>query len=147
MQKAISMGASDVFLVAGLPVTFKCEGHQERLPDNIMKPPEIQAMVENIYELAHRNRGNLERGIDDDFSFAVWNLGRFRVNVFRQRGSLAAVIRVIHFFAVSPGWMVYNFLNHSLPGVFTETLNMLSVIVYWIRELLAKMKKTAESEK
>ena len=97
MQKAISMGASDVFLVAGLPVTFKCEGHQERLPDNIMKPPEIQAMVENIYELAHRNRGNLERGIDDDFSFAVWNLGRFRVNVFRQRGSLAAVIRVIHF--------------------------------------------------
>ena len=59
----------------------------------------------------------------------------------------ANVIRVIHFFAVSPGWMVYNFLNHSLPGVFTETLNMLSVIVYWIRELLAKMKKTAESEK
>ena len=47
MQKAISMGASDVFLVAGLPVTFKCEGHQERLPDNIMKPPEIQAMVES----------------------------------------------------------------------------------------------------
>ena len=97
MQKAVSMGASDVFLVAGLPVTFKCDGHQERLPDNIMKPPEIQEIVENIYELAHRNRGNLDRGIDDDFSFAVWNLGRFRVNVFRQRGSLAAVIRVIHF--------------------------------------------------
>ena len=97
MQKAVSMNASDVFLVAGLPVTFKCDGHQERLPDNIMKPPEIQEIVENIYEMAHRNRGNLDRGIDDDFSFAVWNLGRFRVNVFRQRGSLAAVIRVIRF--------------------------------------------------
>ena len=59
----------------------------------------------------------------------------------------ANVIRVIHFFAVSPGWMVYNFLNGSLPGVFTETLNMLSVIVYWVRELFEKMKKSAESEK
>jgi twitching motility protein PilT len=35
--------------------------------------------------------------MDDDFSFSISNLGRFRVNVFRQRGTLAAVIRVIHF--------------------------------------------------
>ncbi|MCQ4950795.1 ATPase, T2SS/T4P/T4SS family, partial [Bittarella massiliensis (ex Durand et al. 2017)] len=34
---------------------------------------------------------------DDDFSFSIQNLGRFRVNIFRQRGSLAAVIRVIRF--------------------------------------------------
>ena len=36
-------------------------------------------------------------GVDDDFSFALAGLGRFRVNIFRQRGSLAAVIRVIRF--------------------------------------------------
>lgn len=59
----------------------------------------------------------------------------------------ANVIRVIHFFAVSPGWMVYNLLNGSLPGVITETLNMLSVVVYWIRELLEKAKKSAETKK
>ncbi|MBO5779426.1 MAG: YgjV family protein [Clostridia bacterium] len=52
----------------------------------------------------------------------------------------ARVIRVVHFFTVSPGWIVYNFLNGSLPGVFTETLNMLSVVVYWVRELLEKSK-------
>ena len=53
----------------------------------------------------------------------------------------AKVIRIVHFFAVSPGWMVYNLLNGSLPGVFTETLNMLSVVVYWIREHFTGAKK------
>ena len=39
----------------------------------------------------------LSQGRDDDFSFAVRGMGRFRVNVFRQRGSMAAVIRLIQF--------------------------------------------------
>ena len=38
----------------------------------------------------------LETG-DDDFSFSIPGLSRFRVNTYRQRGSLAAVIRVIAF--------------------------------------------------
>ena len=97
LQKAVEAGASDLFLVAGLPVTFKCGGHQERLPGDIMKPDSIRETVDAIYDLGHRERTNLERGADDDFSFAVSQLGRFRVNVFRQRGSLAAVIRVIRF--------------------------------------------------
>ena len=58
-----------------------------------------------------------------------------------------SVIRVVHFFAVSPGWMVYNILAGSLPGVITETLNMLSVLVYWGRGLLEKTNKTAQIKK
>ena len=34
---------------------------------------------------------------DDDFSFAIPGVSRFRANIFRQRGSLAAVIRVVRF--------------------------------------------------
>lgn len=56
----------------------------------------------------------------------------------------ANVIRVAHFFAVSPGWMVYNLLNGSTPGVLTETLNMLSVVVYWVRGLWERKKKSTE---
>ena len=97
LEKAITLKAADVFLVAGLPVTFKCGGRQQRLPDGFLKPAEIGELVEEIYEISRRDRSNLDRGLDDDFSFAVSQLGRFRVNVFRQRGSLAAVIRVIHF--------------------------------------------------
>ena len=97
LQKAIALDAADIFLIAGLPVTFKCGGKQERMPERFLRPDDITALVDSIYELSRRGRGNLERGVDDDFSFAVPRLGRFRVNVFRQRGSLAAVIRVIRF--------------------------------------------------
>ena len=62
-----------------------------------MLPDSIAALVDEIYQVSRRDRTNLEKGIDDDFSFSLSQLGRFRVNVFRQRGSLAAVIRVIHF--------------------------------------------------
>ena len=97
LQKAIALDAADIFLIAGLPVTFKCGGKQERMPERFLRPDDITALVDSIYELSRRGRGNLECGVDDDFSFAVPQLGRFRVNVFRQRGSLAAVIRVIRF--------------------------------------------------
>ena len=97
LQKAVEAGASDVFIVAGLPVTFKCDGRQERLPQDRLLPNDIRTLVEEIYTMSGRDRTNMENGMDDDFSFAVSQLGRFRVNVFRQRGSMAAVIRVIKF--------------------------------------------------
>ena len=94
---AVEVGAADVFLIAGLPVTIKRGGHQERLPGDKLLPDAIAELVDTIYVLARRERTNLDRGLDDDFSFSISQLGRFRVNVFRQRGSLAAVIRVIRF--------------------------------------------------
>ena len=97
LQKAIELDAADIFLIAGLPVTYKCGGRQERSPESFLRPDDISTLVDSIYELSHRSRTNLDNGIDDDFSFAVSQLGRFRVNVFRQRGSLAAVLRVIKF--------------------------------------------------
>ena len=97
LNKAVELGAADVFLVAGLPVTYKCDGRQLRGADGILKPADIEALVNEIYTVSRRSRVNIERGADDDFSFAVPNLGRFRVNTFRQRGSQAAVLRVIRF--------------------------------------------------
>ena len=97
LNKAVTIGAADVFLVAGLPVTYKCDGRQQREKSALLMSEQIKALVEEIYTVSGRERVNLERGADDDFSFAVAHLGRFRVNVFRQRGSLAAVIRVIRF--------------------------------------------------
>ena len=97
LQKATAAGASDIFLVAGLPVTFKCGGRQQRLTGEMLMPESIRSIVDSIYETGCRDRKNLDRGTDDDFSISISHLGRFRVNVFRQRGSLAAVIRVIKF--------------------------------------------------
>ncbi|MCR5666851.1 MAG: PilT/PilU family type 4a pilus ATPase [Eubacterium sp.] len=99
LKKSIELGASDIFVVAGLPLTFKANGKQIRLAEEgIMLPPQTAATIYAIYELAKRNRKHIDKmDADDDFSFAISSVGRFRVNVFHQRGSLAAVIRVIRF--------------------------------------------------
>ena len=97
LHRAIELDAADIFLVAGLPVTFKCGGKQVRAQEDFLRPDAIAVLVDEIYTVGRRDRANLERGADDYFSFAVPQLGRFRVNVFRQRGSLAAVLRVIKF--------------------------------------------------
>ena len=97
LRTATENGASDIFIIAGLPVTYKIKGVQQRSDDGIMKPNMIEPLVEEIYQAAMRSREGFDAGTDDDFSFSVPALGRFRVNIFRQRGSVAAVIRVIRF--------------------------------------------------
>ena len=97
LQEAIRREAADIFIVAGLPVTLKCQGHQVRLEGDRLLPEGIDVLVREIYQISGRATTNYEAGNDDDFSFSIRDLGRFRVNIFRQRGSLAAVIRVIHF--------------------------------------------------
>ena len=97
LRQATEWSASDVFLVAGLPVTLTCKGHQQRLGEGILMPEHTQALIDQIYRFIGRDQTMLSQGRDDDFSFAVRGMGRFRVNVFRQRGSMAAVIRLIQF--------------------------------------------------
>ena len=97
LEYSMERDASDIFLVAGLPVTLKCNGQQIRCESERLMPDAISDLIDQIYVISERDRKNLDAGLDDDFSFSIYELGRFRVNVFRQRGSLAAVIRVIRF--------------------------------------------------
>ncbi len=97
LKNAIQAEAADIFLIAGVPVTFKQKGRHVRQPGESMMPDSLYTLVNEIYDISNRDRVNLNDNVDDDFSFALSGLGRFRVNVFRQRGSLAAVIRVIQF--------------------------------------------------
>ena len=97
LKNAIAADASDIFLIAGLPLTYKCNGVQNRVGDKVLYSEEIEELVKEIYAFSKRETTNLDKHIDDDFSFAIGGLGRFRVNAFRQRGSLAAVVRVIRF--------------------------------------------------
>ena len=98
LRIAVDEGASDVFVVAGLPLTFKINGHQDRR-GAVLMPDDTEAVIRALYQQARRDpeqRLN-SPSVDDDFSFSVHDLGRFRANVLRQRGSLAAVLRVIRF--------------------------------------------------
>lgn len=94
---AATRHASDIFIVAGLPLSIKVNGKIEPMGERLM-PEDTNRLVTGIYEMADgRDMTNYLRTGDDDFSFSVPGLSRFRVNAFRQRGSLAAVIRVIVF--------------------------------------------------
>ena len=103
LKYATEKGASDIFLIAGLPVTYKVKGAQIRVGEGFLKPADILPLVDEIYEKGRREKTNFDNRADDDFSFSIPDLGRFRVNVFRQRGSVAAVIRVIRFGIPDPG--------------------------------------------
>lgn len=98
LQKAVTDHASDIFIVAGLPPSYRANGRILREHEDKLMPKETQDCVEEIYELAgHRDISNLLKRGDDDFSFAVPGLSRFRVSAYKQRGALSAVIRVITF--------------------------------------------------
>ncbi len=102
LRYAAEHGASDVYLVGGLPLTYKIDGRQRRDQDRLM-PGDIERLVEALYALVGRARGDRSPlCVEDDFSFALSGCGRFRANVFYQRGSLAAVIRVIQFGVPDP---------------------------------------------
>ena len=90
--------ASDLFIVAGLPLTMKVNGVMRRINEEKMMPQDTEKMIREIYEKAlDRDIDQLLKTGDDDFSFAIPGLSRFRVSAYKQRGSLAAVIRVIAF--------------------------------------------------
>ncbi len=95
LKTATTQRASDIFLIAGRPLSMKINGKFENFGERLMTT-DTQQMLEEIYHLAGERDFQilLSRG-DDDFSFAIPGLSRFRVNAYQQRGSLAAVIRVI----------------------------------------------------
>ena len=97
LRQAVAEGASDVFFVAGKAPCRKIEGRILPMQEQRLLPPDTEAIVTQIYQAAQRPMDAYLAGGDDDFSFAVPSLARFRVNTYRQRGSMAAVIRLVSF--------------------------------------------------
>ena len=99
LGEMVKAEASDIFVVAGLPLSYKISGRQVRTDTPTLSPADTRAIIESIYTAANRDFAFFEAGAnhDDDFSFSLPGVGRFRANVFRQRGSIASVIRVIPF--------------------------------------------------
>ena len=102
LKEATDNGASDIFIVAGRPLTYKSKGVMECLNEIRMIPKETFEFVTSIYALAERDISKFEETGDDDFSFARPGVSRYRVSTFKQRGSYSAVIRVISFTLPKP---------------------------------------------
>ena len=102
LKRAAMDGASDLFFVPGAQISYKLEGKLVNISQERLMPEKSKAYIEEIYTLAQRDIADFRDKGDDDFSFSVPGLARFRVNTYRQRGSWAAVIRVVMF--TIPDW-------------------------------------------
>ena len=97
LKEAVEKQAADVFIIAGQPITMKIYQQLIPLNDEKILPDSSYQLIHQIYELAHREEKQLITKGDDDFSFSLRGLSRFRVSTYKQRGSYAAVIRIISF--------------------------------------------------
>ncbi|HJL42979.1 MAG TPA: type IV pilus twitching motility protein PilT [Myxococcales bacterium LLY-WYZ-16_1] len=93
---AIQGGSSDIHLKAGLPPMFRINGSLLPLKDGKrISPEEMQRMALSIMNNYQRER--FKQFNELDLAYGVPGLGRFRVNVFQQRGTVGIVLRVIPF--------------------------------------------------
>ncbi|MDD6351313.1 MAG: PilT/PilU family type 4a pilus ATPase [Lachnospiraceae bacterium] len=100
LKTAVNRGATDIFIVAGHAVSMRVNGlisPEEDLNERPLEPADCEALIKKIYDLAGRTMEKLKEEGDDDFSFSIRGFSRFRINAYKQRGSLAAVIRTITF--------------------------------------------------
>ncbi|MDR1070166.1 MAG: PilT/PilU family type 4a pilus ATPase [Gracilibacteraceae bacterium] len=104
LQNAVDLNASDIFLISGMPIAFKLSGVIETQAGGRLSPSDTEVLLREIYDMAGgREIGQFLKAGDDDFSFALAGVSRFRVSTYKQRGSLAAVIRVVTFDLPDPG--------------------------------------------
>ena len=85
--------ASDLHLSSGLPPMIRVHGDVRRINLPPMEHKDVHAMVYDIMNDGQRKQ--YEESLETDFSFAVPNLARFRVNAFNQERGAAAVFRTI----------------------------------------------------
>lgn len=103
LKEISRLKASDIFVVAGRPLSYRLNNQIREYSQERLMPEDTLRIIEDIYAMAaNRSLYPLTDRGDDDFSFALPGISRFRVNTYMQRGSAAAVIRIISFTLPSP---------------------------------------------
>ncbi len=93
LSEAIERGASDLHLTVGIPPMTRIDGELYPLPYEILDPETIKGLIYS--GLLERQIKTFEETRELDMAMSWPKIGRFRVNVFKQRGSLGAVFRTI----------------------------------------------------
>ena len=86
-------GASDMFLSAGSPPYLKIDGATRVVATDGLSGAEIRALADELMSADQRSRFAQKRELN--FSFSAREIGRFRLNVYFQRGEIAIAVRHI----------------------------------------------------
>ena len=90
----VAQGASDLLLSSGAPASLKVQGVVKRLPEAALRGAQVQQLAYSVMRDAQVREFEAQQ--ECDLAIAIEGLGRFRVNVYRQRGDVAVVVRHIN---------------------------------------------------
>jgi twitching motility protein PilT len=93
LQKMVREGASDLHLKVGRPPTLRLHGDLQPLELPVLRPEELRALAEQLLPPAQLREFVEVR--EADFAINVPGIGRFRVNVYQQKGTVAFALRSI----------------------------------------------------
>ena len=85
--------ASDIHITVGLPTVYRINGDLLKLDSPIYTPEETEKIAMGI--LNDKQKEELKEQGEIDISFSIHGVSRFRINIFRQRGSYCMAIRII----------------------------------------------------
>jgi twitching motility protein PilU len=94
LSMMVTEGASDLFISAGSAIAMKIQGVVRRIEEPPLDPVQTQRLAYSVMREAQIRE--FESTLECDLAIALPGLGRFRVNVFRQRGDVAVVVRHIN---------------------------------------------------
>jgi twitching motility protein PilT len=93
LETVIKQGASDLHLTVGRPPVIRLHGHLRSLETKVLGPDDCTALMKAI--TPERNQQELQEEGGTDYAFAFGDAGRFRVAIFKQKGNIALVLRLI----------------------------------------------------
>lgn len=93
LNACIRQGASDIHITTGQPPTFRLHGRMRRLETKTLESDDTVSLMKSI--APERCQRELQEAGTSDFGFAFGEAGRFRVSIFKQRGDIGMVLRLI----------------------------------------------------
>src|SRR4030042_4913103 len=93
LQACVSQNSSDIHLTVGRAPVFRIHGSLRSLETKVLEPDDTVALMKSI--TPERNQQELQEEGGTDYGFAYGDVARFRVSIFRQKGNIAIVLRLI----------------------------------------------------
>jgi len=93
LEACIKMGGSDLHLVTGRPPVLRIGGRLRSLDTKVLEPEDTVSLMKSI--TPEKNQQELQEVGGTDFGFAFGDAGRFRTSVFKQKGNISLVLRLI----------------------------------------------------
>ncbi len=113
LRTMVEKDASDLYLSSGAPVSAKIDGTLQPLENGILTPEQVKSVAWSI--MNEEQITEFERKPEMNLAISEEGIGRFRVNIFRQRNSVSMVIRNIK--TDIPDWQMLG-----LPGILTNVV-------------------------